>query len=131
MRVQAKPPKRVESKGVKMSPHTITEPDMALTTLEILRFHTRQDGSSIKPTHFDKDGIMTYYNRLSKVEKEAFAQENAKNLTELKGKAISEYKAEQAKQSEAQKAVNEQKAKQNVQQNSEGTEQNSKENKHV
>ena len=122
MRVQAKPPKRMASKGVKMTPDTLTEPDMALTTLEILRFHTRQDGSSIKPQHFDKDGIMTYYNRMSKVEKEAFAQENANNLLELQSKATSEIKAAQAKQSEAQKAQIEQQAKQQAQQNSEPSE---------
>lgn len=131
MRVQAKPPKRMESKGVKMTPDTLTEPDMALTTLEILRYHTRQDGTTIKPQHFDKDGIMTYYNRMSKVEKEAFAQQNAQNLDELKSKATSEIRAEQAKQSEAQKAIQEQKAKQQVHQESEQSEQKTTEKKHV
>ena len=131
MRVKAKPPKRVESKGVKMSPHTITEPDMALTTLEILRFHTRQDGSSIKPTHFDKDGIMTYYNRLDRVEKEKYAQDNAQRLLELKKQATSEIREEEAKRSAAHNDQNKQKAKQQAQQKGEQGEPNTEQNKHV
>lgn len=110
MRTQAKPKKRFPSEGVKMSKRSITEPDMALTTQEILRHHVAPNGYTIKPQNYDPTGIMNQIHGMSKTEREDKLQQTSRDVKKLSAKAQKEAneqaEAQRKAQEEAQKQAN-------------------------
>lgn len=107
MKIQRKAPKRQISAGVTLSAKSITEPDLALTTQEILRHHVASADYSIKPQAYDPEGIMDKYSRMEPTERQDYKNKTAQDVNRLKAKATTEAAKQAEAQREAQQAAQE------------------------